>query len=117
MLQITPQHKIHIAIQPVNFRKGIDGLKAICQQQLQLDPFSGNLFIFCNSRKTAVKILIYDSNGFWLCHKRFSQNKLKWWPHNTLEANNIRAIELIIMLQQGHPFDVKFPPAWRQLQD
>lgn len=42
MIQITPQHKIHIAVQPVNFRKGIDGLKAICQQQLQLDPFNGN---------------------------------------------------------------------------
>lgn len=113
MLQITCQHKLHIAIQPIDFRAGIDGLKAICQQKLQLDPFSGSLFIFCNTRKTAVKILIYDSNGFWLCHKRFSQSKLKWWPTNTMESSKIRAIELIIMLQQGHPFDVQIPPAWR----
>lgn len=117
MLQITPKHKIHIAVQPVNFRKGIDGLKAICQQQLNLNPFSGNLFVFCNSRQTAVKILIYDSNGFWLCHKRFSQSKLKWWPNNALQASKIRAIELIIILQQGLPFDAKILDAWRELED
>lgn len=117
MLQITPQHKLHIAIQPIDFRCGIDSLRAVCQQQLQLDPFSGNLFIFCNTNKTAIKVLIYDGNGFWLCHKRFSQGKLKWWPNNSIEANNIRAIELVIMLQQGHPFDAKMPLAWRQLHN
>lgn len=115
MLQITPQHQLFIAINPVDFRRGIDGLRALCLSQLQRDPFSGNIFIFCNQSKTSVKILNYDGNGFWLCHKRFSQGKLKWWPRTEQEACAVRAVELIIMLQQGQPLEAHVPENWRQL--
>lgn len=115
MLQITPQHKIYIAINSVNFRKGIDGLVGVCKQQLQSDPFSGYVFVFANKLKTSVKILNYDGNGFWLCQKRFSQGKIKWWPATVDDVNNVRAIELAIMLQQGHPFDAEVPQHWRRL--
>lgn len=117
MLQITPQHKLFIAIAPVNFNNGIDGLNAICKRQWQIDPFHGHLFVFRNSRATAVKLLIYDSNGFLLCHKRFSSGKLKWWPKTAQDATNIRAIELIIMLQQGNPLEANVPEDWPRLSD
>ncbi len=78
MLQITPQHRLLLATEPVDFRKGIDGLKAICRQQLCDDPFSGTIFAFCNKTKTSVKLLVYDATGFWLCQKRFSKGKLAW---------------------------------------
>jgi transposase len=113
MLQITPKHKLHFAIKAIDFRRGIDGLIALCQQQLQEDPFNGNLFIFRNSRSTGVKILVYENNGFWLCYKRFSQGKLKWWPTDDKAATNVRAIELLIMLQQGEPAETKVPLGWR----
>jgi transposase len=115
MLQITPQHQLFIAVEPVDFRRGIDGLRAMCQQQWQDDPFSGHLFIFCNRHLTSVKLLIYDGNGFWLCQKRFSSGKLKWWPRTTEEASTIRAVELVIMLQQGNPQEVRVPEDWRRL--
>jgi len=52
MLQITAQHKLHIAIEPLDFRRGIDAIAAHCRRQLQCDPFSGQLFIFLNKRCT-----------------------------------------------------------------
>lgn len=115
MLQITPQHQLFLAIDPVDFRSGIDGLRALCQRQWQHDPFSGHLFVFRNRRSTAVKLLIYDGNGFWLCHKRFSSGKLRWWPHSVQEASSVRAVELILMLQQGNPMEVNVPEDWRRL--
>jgi transposase len=117
MLQITPQHKLLIAVQPIDFRKGIDGLKALCQQQWQDDPFSGHLFIFRNRSSTAIKLLVYDGNGFWLCYKRFSSGKMRWWPSTQQDADTIRAVELVIMLQQGNPVEAHVPADWRRLPD
>jgi len=72
MLTITDAHKIYLACQAVDFRKGIDGYAAVCRRQFNLDPFSGHCFIFTNRRRTAIKVLLYDGTGFWLCHKRLS---------------------------------------------
>ena len=104
MLQINDTTRIALAIKPVDFRKGIDTLAAYCLKQVGIDPFSGRLFAFRNRAGTAVKLLIYDGNGFWLCHKRFSKGKLKWWP---------KAQELVICLQQGSPTKAVFPSDWR----
>lgn len=115
MLTITPQHRLLLAIEPVDFRRGIEGLQAMCQIHFQTDPFSGHIFIFRNRRGTSVKLLMYDGNGFWLCQKRFSQGKLAWWPSSPTTANALRAIELVVMLQQGTPKTAHLPLDWRQL--
>ena len=70
MLQITPQMKILVAVEPADFRCGIDGLARLCQQALHEDPFAGTVFVFRNRRGTALKVLMYDGQGFWLCHKK-----------------------------------------------
>jgi transposase len=67
MIQITPQMRILVAVEPVDFRKGIDGLAAHCRPVLANDPLSGTLFIFCSRRRHAIKFLTYDGQGFWLC--------------------------------------------------
>jgi len=68
MLQITPQMKILVAVAPADFRRGIDGLARLCREQLQQDPFTGAVFVFRNRRGTALQVLMYDGQGFWLCH-------------------------------------------------
>lgn len=115
MLQITPQHKILLAIAPIDFRKGIDGLAALCQLQLKQDPFSGKLFVFTNRRHTAVKIIVYDGQGFWLCLKRFSKGKLAWWPKAKEMCYDLLASELQILLYQGSPPGAQIPTGWRPL--
>ena len=67
MIQVSPQTRILVEVEAVDFRNGIDGLARVCQEQLQADPFSGRLFVFRNRRRTALKILAYDGRGFWLC--------------------------------------------------
>jgi transposase len=99
MLQITPQHRLLLAVEPIDFRKGICGIKAQCQQKLLCAPFSGIIFAFTNRARTSVKLLAYDANGFWLCQKRFSQGKLAWWPTSKFSTVSLRASELQILLE------------------
>lgn len=113
MLQITPQHRLLLAVEPIDFRKGICGLKGICQQKLSCDPFSGTIFAFSNRARTSVKLLVYDASGFWLCQKRFSQGKLAWWPTSKLCTVTLRASELHILLAQGDPMKAAIPKDWR----
>ena len=80
MIQITPHIRILLALEPVDFRKGIDGLAGVCTNILNQDPFTGHMFIFRNKRGTSIKILLYDGQGFWLCQKRFSKGHLNFWP-------------------------------------
>ena len=80
MIQLTPQMRSLLAVEPVDFRKGIDGLVQVCRQSLKLDPLAGALFVFSNRRRQALKILVYDGQGFWLCQKRLSQGRFGWWP-------------------------------------
>jgi transposase len=60
MIQLVPQLKILLAFEPVDFRKGIDSLAAVCKLRLEQDPFSGTLFVFRNRSGTALKLLVYD---------------------------------------------------------
>ena len=66
MIQITPHMRILVAIEPIDFRAGIDGLAAACRKRLEADPFSGALFVFRNRARTAIKVLVYDGQGFWV---------------------------------------------------
>ena len=63
--------------EPVDFRKQIDGLVVLVADQLSLNPTSGELFIFRNRTAKKIKLLWYDSNGFWLCYKRLERGRLK----------------------------------------
>ena len=69
MLPITPQMKMLVAVDPVDFRKGIDGLASVCKTALASDPFADTVYVFRNRRGTAIKVLVYDGQGFWLCQQ------------------------------------------------
>ena len=116
MLQVTAQTRIFLAVQPVDFRKGIDGLAAVCQQRLHHDPFSGAVFVFRNRRGDALKILAFDGQGLWLCLKRFSQGKLQWWPKAEGEAVTLTASQSQILLWNGNPVLAAIPEDWRKLE-
>lgn len=117
MIQVTPQMRVLVAVEPIDFRAGIDGIARICKQQLQADPHGGWLFVFRNRRRTAVRILTYDGQGFWLCHKRLSSGKFRYWPQGagTQAASPMQAHELQVLLMAGDPAAVNAAPAWRQL--
>ena len=110
MIQVTPQMRILVAVDPVDFRKGIDGLAGICKAVFQTDPFSGCLFLFRNRRKTSLKVLMYDGQGYWLCQKRLSKGRFRWWP----QGKDLVAHQLQALLWNGDPGSTA--PLWKPLK-
>lgn len=108
--------RILVAVETVDFRKGIDGLVGICRGVLQMDPFSGYLFVFLNRRGTSIKILTYDGQGYWICQKRLSKGRFQWWPKTdegtlrTLAVNQLQAL-----LWNGNPDKIAISPDWKKI--
>ncbi|MCH7809635.1 MAG: IS66 family insertion sequence element accessory protein TnpB [Chloroflexi bacterium] len=114
MIQVTATTRVWVAVEAVDFRKGIDGLAQVCRQHLQQDPMSGAMFVFRNRRATAVKILAYDGQGFWLCHKRLSQGRFGSWPRSATQlARFLAAHELHVLLSGGNPDAAGGADIWR----
>jgi transposase len=116
MIQITPQMRIFLAVDPVDFRKGIDGLAALCKHLFQSDPFSGHMFVFLNRRRNAIKVLVYDGQGFWLCQKRLSKGCFKWWPKTIGEKMpGLDAWQLQMLIWNGNPDSGEIMPMWKKI--
>jgi len=115
VIQITPQMRILVAVEPADFRRGIDGLARLCRQALRSDPFSGAVFVFRNRSGKAIKILAYDGQGFWLCHKRLSTGRFGFWPTGSEAAKGLQAHELQVLLSAGNPEGTQAPPPWRRV--
>jgi len=116
MIQITPHMRILLAIEPVDFRRGIDGLARICREVLRADPFAGWVFVFRSRRGTAIRTLAFDGQGFWLCHKRLSTGRFRYWPGKAAEASRtLEAHELQVLLAGGDPAAARGAPAWRRV--
>jgi transposase len=111
MIQLTPQQRLFVWVQAIDFRKGIDALVGHCRTKLFESPFSGAIFAFRNKKGTAVKLLTYDGTGFWLMHKRFSQGVLAYWPKT--QETKLCATTLMVILNQGQPGTMQ--PSWREL--
>ena len=115
MLQLSAQTRVFLAIEAADFRRGIDGLAALCRQRLGADPMEGSIFVFRNRRGTSLKLLSYDGQGFWLCQKRLSQGRLNWWPTSKQASEPLSARELQILLWNGNPKTVELAEDWRRV--
>lgn len=72
--------RIVVATRPVDFRRGLDGLATLVQQQLRADPFVGDLFVFRSKRADRIKILVWDGTGLCLFAKRLDRGRFTWPP-------------------------------------
>jgi transposase len=115
MLQITPQMRVLVAVEPVDGRKGIDSLARLCREKLAEDPFSGCIFIFRTRSATTIRILVYDGQGFWLAQKRLSQGRFRWWPEGNTTTRELEAHQVQLLLAAGDP-GVRGAPIWRPVR-
>jgi transposase len=117
VIQLTPQMRILLAVQPVDFRKGIDGLAAVCRSVIKTDPFGGFIFVFRNRRKTTIKLLTYDGQGFWLFQKRLSTGRFRWWPEHEEQRVRVLAVhELQLLIWNGDPSSARVEGMWRRIE-
>lgn len=115
MIQLTPQMKIRVCVEPIDFRNGIDGLCGMCRQRFEEDPFSGTVFLFRNRTGTSIKILVYDEQGFWLCQKRLSEGRFRYWPRDEESSKKLAAREISILIFNGDPTKSGMSLPWRRV--
>jgi transposase len=117
MIQVTPHMRIYVAKEPADFRKGIDGMAAVCRQILRHDVYSGAVFVFRNRVGTMIRLLGYDGQGLWLMSKRLSEGRFPAW--RTFDAQDacqlVRAHELQVLLAAGDWSKVRAPKEWRAI--
>ena len=84
------QTKVYLAVGITDMRKSINGLSILVEHTLEMDPFCGHLFAFCNRRQNMIKILYWDRNGFCLWHKRLEKHRFKWpaFPEDVMEIDH-----------------------------
>lgn len=117
MIQLTPHMRIVAAVEPVDFRKGIDGLARLCREVLRADPFAGTLFLFRNRRAVSIRVLVFDGQGFWLCHKRLSMGRFRYWPSATGASKALESHQVQLLLSGGDPSAAgTAAPSWRRIE-
>ena len=114
MIQLLPHMRVFLYITPIDFRCGVDGLAGLCRSRIKQNPMTGAVFAFINRRKTGIKILAYDGQGFWLCYKRLSTGKFRFWPKC---EKNLTALQLQVLLYNGDPDGSRMAPDWRPVQN
>ncbi len=91
---ITPSHKVRIfvASDPVDFRKGHDGLAALVQSHLRQKPFDGSVYVFRAKRADRLKLIYWDGSGLVMAYKRLEDNSFTWshCPAVVCKANDER---------------------------
>jgi transposase len=108
MIMGQSQAKVYLITGYTDMRKAIGGLSVMVQAQLELDPFSGHLFVFCNRKQNIVKILYWDLNGFCLWQKKLEKHTFKW-PTSREDVLSLQKRQLVWLLDgldllqiQGH---------------
>jgi len=91
MRMFVDLNAIYLHRDPVDFRKAINGLSLIVEQQMQLSPFDDALFVFCNRQGDKVKVLYWDKTGFCLWYKRLEKDTFKWPRKSTDAVMNLTA--------------------------
>jgi len=91
--------KARIFIRPgyTDLRKAVNGLSVMIEQEMAGEPFSGNVYLFCNRGRRLLKAVWWDKNGFWLAGKRLEKDRFPW-PETEEEAREISWEELSMLL-------------------
>jgi transposase len=101
MLSFASRTRIFVASEPVDLRRGFDGLAAATRQLIREEPLSGYLFAFLNRRRNRMKLLIWEPSGYWLLYKRLERGRftLPQEPEPGRRHIVIEAADLTLMLE------------------
>jgi transposase len=95
---ISTPKRILVAREPVDFRKGIAGLAAVCEVQLGEEPLDGTLFVFTNRHRKGLKMLVWTHGGFLMLYKKLEKGRFRW-PLFDADRGTITAAELAALME------------------
>ncbi len=98
MLTLPSSVKVFLAAGVTDLRKSFDGLSGLASGALAQDPLSGHLFVFCNRRRTRLKVLYFDGSGLWVFAKRLEKGTFSWPPAGERARIELRASELALLV-------------------
>lgn len=98
MFGIGPATRIYVGVEPVDMRKGFEGLYGLVRDTLGYDPLSGHLFLFTNRSRSRIKALFWDGSGLWICAKRLEKGRFRWPGSVDGASIRIQAEELAMLL-------------------
>ena len=89
MIDLSTVDHIYLVTGSTDLRKAADGCSAIVQYDLNMNPFTKDIFLFCNRHKNTIQILEWDENGFWLHKKKLLGNDRFRWPKTPDEMRSL----------------------------
>jgi len=113
MLTVSPGAKVYLAVEPVDLRRGHDGLCALVRGALGLDPYGGHFFVFVGKRGDRIKILFWDRGGFVVYYKRLARGRFQL-PRLTAGADRVvlDGTQLAMLLGGFDPVKTRRTEAW-----
>ena len=105
MIRPSGDIRVFLHRQPVDLRKAINGLVAIVEGSMSGDPFSSDVFVFCNRARTLVKMVSWEGNGFVLWMKRLEKSRFKWPLNSAMDQPSLTVTEINWLLD-GYPLTV-----------
>jgi hypothetical protein len=115
MIQATPQTKILVAVEPIDFRKRIDGTAGVCRAVFERDPYDGAMYVFRNRSRTMIRIYFFDGLVEWGCDLRIAEKKFPYWPTSSEPLVGLKAHELYILIKGGNPLAAEVLPDWKKI--
>lgn len=112
MLSLPPAVRVFVATEATDMRKSFDGLAGEASRLIEQDPFSGHLFVFFNRRRTMVKALYWDRNGFCLVAKRLERGTFRLPEPNEHGVMEVEAAELALILEGIDLRGARRRPRW-----
>lgn len=98
MLALNASTPIYLYRDPADMRKSYDGLSGLVRAEMDADPLCGALFVFCNRRRTMVKMLYWDGDGFAIFQKRLDRGTFRW-PETSGDSARIDRRTLMMLLE------------------
>ena len=98
MIGLGHATRIYLGVEPVDMRKGFEGLYGLVRDTLGHDPLSGHVFLFTNRSRSRVKALFWDGSGLWVCTKRLEKGRFRWPASADGASARMRPEELTMLL-------------------
>jgi transposase len=112
MLSFPPSVRVYLRIEATDMRKSFDGLEVIGREVMRADPLSGHLLVFLNRRRTLVKILYFDRNGWVIVAKRLSKGTFVLPTQDERGVLCLEAAELMMILEGIDLSRARRRPRW-----